>query len=498
MTPRDPHGVRAIALAEVDALVRRAAAAADRRGGVQLVSLPFALDDVDPLSFFARSRQGDRFYWHQPSRGVSFAATGAAAIVEAKGRDRFEDVDRGIADAFARLHVPSRVAPEAGPIFVGGFGYGDDPPPSSVWQGFPAARMTLPEVLIRRDHTGSHGIVSRCIAPGADEREEAEALLSALAEAARVPEPTSAEVPDPSPDPGPAAGGWPAGAEYDVVADRHHEVYCGQVAAAVRAIEAGRFEKVVLARALEVRHPGRFDVPRFLATLARTYPSCTVFATGRGDDLFVAATPELLVRRTGVVVSACAVAGSAPRGRSPEEDAALGRALTESPKERSEHAAVVGAVRAALAGPCGRLTGPDTPELLRVEGIQHLATPLEGRVRDGIPAPSVVELAGRMHPTPAVGGLPKASAGEWIAEREGLDRGWYASPVGFVDGAGCGEFQVALRSALIRNAPGGAREPRSTARLFAGAGIVAGSVPDDELRETRLKLRALLAPLTEI
>ncbi len=501
MRARDGRAANAIALADVDGLVRRAVQAADRSGGLQLVSLPFEAPGSDPLGFFERSRHADRFYWCQPARGLSFAAAGAAAIVEAKGRDRFEDVDRAVADAFARLHVPARLAAEDGPVFVGGFGYSDDPPPSPIWQGFPAARMWLPELQIRSDRRGVTGIVSRCIAPGSDESEESEALLTALAEAVRSlggsAERSDAGSSAPA-DPGPSSGGWPSGAEYDVIADRSHDVYRGQVAAAVQAIASGRFEKVVLARSLEVRHPGRFDVIGFLGALVRTYPDCTILATGRGEDLLVAATPELLVRRTGVRVEACAVAGSAPRGRSPEEDAALARALAENPKEQREHAAVVGAIRAALRGPCGRLSGPETPVLLRVEGIQHLATPLEGSLREGIPAPSVIELVGRMHPTPAVGGLPQASASEWIREREGLDRGWYASPVGFVDATGCGEFHVALRSALIRNAPEGASDPVSYARLYAGAGIVDGSRPDDELQETRLKLRALLAPLTEI
>ena len=504
MNPRATRAANAIALAEVEGLVRRAVAAADRSGGVQLVSLPFESPGVDPLAAFERCRHGDRFYWSQPARGISLAALGAAAIVEGKGRDRFEDVDRAVADAFSRLHVPARLAAADGPIFVGGFAYGDDPPPSPVWQGFPAARMWLPELLIRSDRRGATGIVSRCIAPGADEHEESAALLAALVDAAGPGEESglraasSRAASDAPGDPGPADGRWPAGAEYDVVADRSHDVYRGQVAAAVREIESGRFEKVVLARCLDVRHPGRFDVIGFLAALDRTYPDCTIFATGRGADTFVAATPELLVRRTGLRVEACALAGSAPRGRSPEEDEALGRALAESPKEQREHALVVEAVRTALRGPCGRLTGPDAPLLLRVEGIQHLATSLEGSLREGIPAPSVIELAGRMHPTPAVGGWPRTGSALWIARHEGLDRGWYASPVGFVDATGAGEFHVALRSALIRNAPDSADAPVSHARLFAGAGIVAGSVPDAELRETRLKLRALLAPLTEI
>ena len=126
-----------------------------------------------------------------------------------------------------------------------------------------------------------------------------------------------------------------------------------------------------------------------------------------------------------------------------------------------------------------------------------LATPLRGRLRGDSDSARVLDLVANLHPTPAVAGLPLAPALEWIDENEGMDRGWYAGPIGWVDARGGGEFWLALRCALVRNAPRGAAG-LSRARLFAGAGLVSGSVPEAELRETRLKLRALLAPLTEI
>jgi isochorismate synthase EntC len=140
----------------------------------------------------------------------------------------------------------------------------------------------------------------------------------------------------------------------------------------------------------------------------------------------------------------------------------------------------------SLAGCCEDLDVPEAPRLLRLGEIQHLETPITGTLRNG---ESILELVERMHPTPAVGGAPREAALAWITRREDLDRGWYAGPVGFVDADGGGDFCVALRSALLRG---------GEAHLFAGAGIVDGSIPDAELQETRLKLRALLAPLLEI
>jgi isochorismate synthase len=206
----------------------------------------------------------------------------------------------------------------------------------------------------------------------------------------------------------------------------------------------------------------------------------------------VAASPERLVALSDGVVRNGALAGTAPRGRSPEEDERLGRELRESKKEQAEHAAVAVAVRAALEDVCTPLSGPEAPRLMRIDGLQHLETPFTAHLRPEHAELSVLDLVARLHPTPAVAGLPREAALAWIAAREGLERGWYAGPVGYVDAEGGGEFRVALRSGFVRN-----RAP-ARAWLYAGAGIVPGSEPESELRETRLKLRALLAPLTEI
>ena len=478
------------------ALVESAAADANRSGRAHFATCRLELDACDPLAVFERAAGGDRFYWCQPARGVAIASRGAVSTLETKGPGRFDDAWASVSDVVSRVRVHGASPGSRAPIFVGGFAFADEPGADLRWQAFPASRLVLPELLVRRRAEVCEAFVSCRVAPGdaiagvADRF--ARALGEARGDAARVWQST-AEI---HPYPTPPAGGFESGDEYAVVADRTHDVYRGQVAAALREIESGALEKVVLARALDVRHPGRFDIEAFLASLGRIHPHCTVLAVGFSDSTLVAATPELLLRSDGARVETCALAGSAPRGRTPEEDDALGRTLSENPKEQAEHETVVRAIRAALAEPCGELAGPERPELMRVEGIQHLATPLAGRLAAGERAPSLLELAGRLHPTPAVGGLPETSARDWIARNEGLARGWYAGPVGFVDASGAGELWVALRSALVRN--GAAADSVSQARLFAGGGIVAGSEPELELRETRLKLRALLAPLTEI
>jgi isochorismate synthase len=302
------------------------------------------------------------------------------------------------------------------------------------------------------------------------------------------------------------SGDWPPGPEYRVQSDRAHSVYRAQVRRALHEIEGGRLRKVVVARSLRVDHDGVLDVPAFLERLRPIYPSCTLVALGRGHDTFLAATPETLVRLEGTRVRTAALAGSAPRGRTPEEDRLLGDALLASPKDRAEHEHVVEAIRDVLGPLCGAIEVPGSPRLRGLFGIQHLETPIRGVLRsageDAASRPraaDVLDLVAALHPTPAVGGVPGPCARDWLRRFEALDRGWYAAPIGWLDAEGGGDFRVALRSALVRNglardgASGGSR-----ARLFAGAGIVAGSHPEQELVETRIKLRALLAPLTEI
>ncbi len=492
------------------ASVRRAleagVAAASESGCGQLLAVRMPLAALDPLVAYAAWEDDERFYWEQPAERSALAARGCVLEVESSGPGRFREVSTRAREIFSRLALVGCEAPErAGPLLVGGFSFAEHGSTASEWATHPAGRLVLPELLLSRSGDKCWCTVSRLIEPGAPPEREWRELFEQL-EAARAWQGLGWLDPQCEQEVLPRGGDlqpFPPGAEYRVVADRAHSVYRQQVAAALEAIVGGEIEKVVLARSLEVFHSGRFELPRFLDRLRDTYPSCVTFAASRGAKSFIAASPERLVSLAGDTIESGALAGSAPRGRTPEEDERLGRDLRESKKNQAEHAAVVRAIRAALTEVCGAVEGPETPGLLRIEGIQHLCTPLRGRLsaEGRTVCRTVLDLVDRLHPTPAVGGLPREPALAWLERREALDRGWYAGPVGFLDASGGGEFWVALRSALIRNPEAGGAEGEGTcarARLFAGAGIVLGSDPELELRETRLKLRALLAPLTEI
>ncbi|MGH9070610.1 MAG: isochorismate synthase, partial [Acidimicrobiales bacterium] len=259
-----------------------------------------------------------------------------------------------------------------------------------------------------------------------------------------------------------------------------HDEWCERVAQAVSAVTAGRLEKVVLAREVLVEGNRDFHPSDVLGRLRALYPSCTVFSVGG----FVGASPELLISRRGRTIRSHPHAGTVARSGDPETDDALIAGLMASPKQRNEHRLAVEAVVEALGPICTRLGVPAAPSIVLLRNVSHLATLVEGTLNQVDHLPSALELAARLHPTPAVAGSPTQAALDLIAEVEGMDRGNYAGPVGWVDSRGDGDWVVGIRSATLRG---------RTARLVAGVGLVTGSDPREELVETQLKLQALLA-----
>lgn len=253
--------------------------------------------------------------------------------------------------------------------------------------------------------------------------------------------------------------------------------WTAMVRRALAAIEAGTVEKVVLAREVTVEADAPFDRSALLTRLRVTEPGCFVFACGP----LVGASPELLVRRRGASVCARPMAGTVPAA-----DAAALAQLARSPKLTHEHRLVIDAIARVLAEACDAPPAVDGPRPEPIGELAHLVTEIHGTLPDATAGPSALDLARRLHPTPAVGGTPTAAALRLIEALEPAGRGLYAGAVGWVDAAGDGELAVTLRSAQVHGA---------TARLHAGAGIVAGSDPDDEWAETEVKLLPMLRAL---
>jgi menaquinone-specific isochorismate synthase len=251
------------------------------------------------------------------------------------------------------------------------------------------------------------------------------------------------------------------------------------VAAGVGRIRSGELGKVVLARDLYATAPEPFDTRLVLRRLAARYPDCYTFSC----DGLTGATPELLIRRDGRQITSLVLAGTAPRGGTTEQDLAFGAGLLASAKNQSEHVYAVDSVRDVLAPLCEQLDVEPGPSLLRLANVQHLATAVRGVLTPAAAADrSALALAAAQHPTAAVGGTPTGVAMDLIRELEGMDRGRYAGPVGWVDGRGNGVWGIALRCALLSG---------PSARLFAGCGIVADSDPAAELAEAQSKFRVM-------
>jgi menaquinone-specific isochorismate synthase len=368
-------------------------------------------------------------------RGDGLVGWGRAAEIHTAGATRFSDAAKWWAETTSHAVVRDEVdEPGTGLVCFGTFAFADEPGTSM---------LVVPEVIVGRRGTRTWlTTVSR----------------GALDAAATV---TLAE--------------RPQAPEGLVFADGalNGEQWMGVVADAVARIGAGDLEKVVLARDLIATADEPLDVRWPLRRLAEDYPTCWTFHV---DGLF-GASPEMLVRRERGLVTSRVLAGTIRRTGDDDRDMALAATLAHSSKDLEEHEYAVRSVADALDPHCSSMNVPEAPFVLHLPNVMHLATDVAGVVHDADTVSSL-QLAEALHPSAAVGGTPTETASRLIAEIEGMDRGRYAGPVGWMDATGDGEWAIALRSAVLDG---------STVRLFAGCGIVADSDPEAELAEAQAK-----------
>ncbi|MCU0311602.1 MAG: isochorismate synthase [Acidimicrobiales bacterium] len=349
--------------------------------------------------------------------------------------------------------------PGSGPVAIGALPFA----PSA------AGELVVPRIVVGRSEDGTRWVTTIAAADDEPSSHEVDQVVR------RGLDRSTGFARDAGLDPADAGPG-----EYSLRALRSAASWCDAVSEATVRIARGEAEKVVLARAVEVRTDQPLAPSAILDQLRRSYPASHLFSVGG----FLGATPELLVARSGHRVTAHPMAGTAPRSGDPSADARLAASLLASSNTRAEHRHTIDMVHDTLLPWCSYLDEEAEPSVVAMANVQHLGTRLEGRLSD--PPASVLELVTALHPTPAVGGTPRAAALALIADLEELDRGRYAGPVGWVDAAGNGTWAVGIRSAEIDG---------TTARLFAGVGVVADSDPAQELAETRAKLQALLGAL---
>jgi len=378
-------------------------------------------------------------------RGDGLVAWGTAARFRTHGADRFAAADLAWREATARAVVRDEVGlPGTGPVAFGSFAFADDSPAGGA--------LVVPSVVVGR--RGEDAWLTT-IEVG---------TVGTLGTAARL------EVAEPAASPGAvryADGGLsPAG-------------WRAAVASAVEAIRAGRLDKVVLARDVLATTQEPLDPRWVLGRLSEAYRSCWTFSV----DGLVGATPELLVRSEKGLVTSRVLAGTIRRTGNDEADLAHAAVLAHSSKDLEEHEYAVASLTRAIGPFCSSTNVPETPFVLHLPNVLHLATDVTGVLRPG--APSSLALAAALHPTAAVAGTPTPVAVALLAELEGMDRARYAGPVGWLGADGDGEWGIGLRSAELDPL-----DPRRL-RLFAGCGIVAASVPEAELAESEAKLEPM-------
>lgn len=444
----------------LEAELSEALARARDGSAVAFVNLPAP---VAPSEHLLAGTSEDALAWAAPGR-FELAALGEVASLSGEGPNRFQAVERGAAELFARIEATSVGGAEPLPArLFGGFSFTGEAPKSEIWAPFGGGRFVLPSLgYLRENERASLFVCARAsdLQSAAARDGVMERAFDALARLAAqrelgAPKPTSAA----------AVRERPA-AEWNALVE------------AIRSeIERGSLEKVVLARRLAVELSEPCDPALVLARLRDQAQACTRFLLRREGSSFLGATPERLARKQDSTLETEAVAGTMSADREGVQR------LLESAKDSAEHAFVVREIVRALTPISSALEHAERPDLHRLRHVVHLRTKVTATLRE---PRHLLDLVSRLHPTPAVGGVPVQPALAWIASHEPDERGWYAGPFGWFDGRGDGEMAVALRSGVLAG---------TTAHLYAGSGIVAHSNPSAEFTETRWKLAALLSAL---
>lgn len=427
---------------------------------------------IDAAHFLRQAQGVERFYWQHNE--TVYAGFGIAAEFTAWGEERFHSIQDKADDLFRNV-VLLNDETAARPRLFGGFSFRSDFVTENTWAAFAPAYFVLPHYQL----TQSDGVMWLTINVQVSEGEDfdtdeiREALEARCEQLLNYQDAVQPSV---------------ACAKNDELININYpmpfDTWADIITDATGRMKAGELQKVVLSRVCEIRFAERVDVDSALDYLRDKYAGCYLFLFEPSPHLaFYGATPELLVKVDGREVETMALAGSIKRGATTADDDALAQELLDDSKNRYEHALVADAIRARLEPLTVSLDSHDSPSIMKLSNIQHLYTPIRGHLNAEI---GVLPLVAALHPTPAMGGVPQDKAMDYIARAEPVPRGWYASPVGWIDHNLDGAFAVAIRSAISQN---------ERVWLYAGAGIVADSVPQKEWDETALKFKPMLHAL---
>ncbi|MEM0967232.1 MAG: isochorismate synthase [Verrucomicrobiota bacterium] len=431
-------------------------------GHPAIASISLRVSDQDPLAVLQAIQESNEPHLYLERGSTSVSGAESVVRLDSSGPDRFDE-----ASAFVKRwseHIVKTGDLDgwfSGPLFFHAFAFNE--------MNSPAATVFIPRWQVCRTDRECIAVANVLVEESADLLPEAQRILRAHKSVTES-----------------SYRGVGAGS---LVSVRHvraeaTERFRERVEQALSTIQNTTLEKVVLSRWLDLEAEDDFRPLETLRLLRESYPNCFAFSYSRGSGAsWIGATPERLVRLRNGRFDTEAIAGSVARGSSLSEDSELGENLLLSEKDLREHRFVVEEISRSLEGLGLCPEAARNPQLLRLPNVQHLRTPISGQNPEGL---SLIDLIGALHPTPAVNGVPHQEAGRLIEELESFSRGLYSGCLGWEKPSDSGESVVALRTARMEG---------DSARLFAGAGIVEGSSPQKELRETEIKFAAMLSAL---
>lgn len=429
------------------------------------------IEAVEPLKIFANGAKIGfrvRSYWSD-NDGLTLVGLGTAYEFLSQGNQRFIKIKEAWHELSQRVikNVEKR---GTGPLTVGGFSFNEGEKENSEWSHFPDAAFTIPRFLFTEIDGETWLSINIEVTPELDPLKTYEIIKAEVDHLLSIVEPSHQRYLS----------------KLETSSPEKKVEWIESVNKVINQIHLGEVDKVVLSRVLDVQMDEGLPPEMLLDKLIEHRSYGFVFAFERNGDCFIGATPERLVKRDASLVYCDCLAGTEGRGKTAEEDNAMGDALLKDDKNRAEHQFVVQMIKNAMSHFANDVIAPAQPRIVKAESVQHLFTPVSGLMKNSITLFDAIE---QLHPTPAMGGTPREKALSIINEIEPHKRGWYASPVGWIDEDGNGDFAVGIRSCLIL---------RKSVRLYAGCGIVKDSDPEKEYRETEMKFRPILNALEAI
>ena len=436
----------------------------------RLVSVCIPAPGITANSFLNYAEGQERFFWQKGQYQTIYAGFGIAVAMMAWGETRFKDIARKAGSLFAHADLDQNSSQLTMPRMFGGFAFQNDFTPDNTWAVFHPAHFILPHYQLIQDNNESWLTINAIIPNDEDpasSRDQLREALSArynnLLQTSRV-----------------HSAFETTNIFSQISFPMDYKTWTKKIEEAVYNINDGKIDKVVLARACELRSPTRINVFQALNYLNRNFKECTRFLfEPRPYHAFYGATPEILVEVKKDKLKTMALAGSIRRGTNLIEDSQLSQQLLNSTKDRHEHKLVVESICRRLHPVTDKIEMGNRPQIYTLSYIHHLMTPIKATLRE---ANGVLPLVEILHPTPALGGTPRGPALDFISHSETIPRGWYAGPVGWIDNKLDGEFAVGIRSAVVQD---------RRVWLYAGAGIVADSDPANEWAETTLKFQPM-------